>query len=149
MFTIPDVVECTLELMGNVILVTVVWSTWFVSPLSFVSIDELYVDFVSSKVDGTRYFPSPWFNLLVRLCAVLPLRFERVEAADVLLLFREHRREPLFKICFFLSFYWKKWRRKNEIFYKQLIRSRNTNNIVHNKHSDYIELNVGRESKAG
>lgn len=96
MFTISDV-ECTLELMGNVILVTV-WPTWFASPLPlpFVSIDELYVDFVSSNVDGTRCFPSPWFNLFVKLCAVLPLRFERVEAADVLLLFREHRREPLF-----------------------------------------------------
>lgn len=93
MFTMPDVVECTLELMGNVILVTV----WFASPLSLVSIDELYVDLVSSNVDGTRYFPSPCCNLLDKLCAVLPLRFERVEAADVLLLFREHRREPSFQ----------------------------------------------------
>lgn len=101
MFTISDV-ECALELMGNVILVTV-WSTWFASPLPlpFVSIDELYVDFVSSNVDGTRYFPSPWFDLYVKLCAVLPLRFDRVEAADVLLLFREHRREPLFLFKFF------------------------------------------------
>lgn len=89
MFTIPES-ECPLVLMGNVTFV-ILWSSQ-----PFGSVDELNDDFVSSNVVGTRYFPSPWwFALFDKLCAVLALRFDRVEAADVLLLFREHRREPL------------------------------------------------------
>lgn len=103
MFTIP-VDECELELMGNVTFV--IFGSWFVS-LPFWSVDELYDDFVSNNVVGTRYLPSPcWLIRFVVLWAVLPLRFDRVEAADVLLLFREHRREPLNTFLNELAEFW-------------------------------------------
>lgn len=64
------------------------WSKWLDSTTVVVGTDSM-------TVVGTRFLPSRWcWWWLLLCCTKLPLRFERVDAADALLLLRDPRREP-------------------------------------------------------
>lgn len=83
-----------LMLIGMIAEIT--WSSWLIS---FVmgSIDVVN-DVIGFNADTRDLIWSWWWLPLLMLWPVLLLRFERVDAADVLLLLREPRREPFFSI---------------------------------------------------
>lgn len=74
-----------------------IWMAFAAAPLRSKLLDSstVVVGTDSMTVVGTRFLPSWWcWWWLLLFCTKLPLRFERVDAADALLLLREPRREP-------------------------------------------------------